>query len=61
MPKTPARITQADIARAARVAKGLGDEWTVEIAPDGTIRLVQRQGLDVNWRSLEDKQKRPVL
>jgi hypothetical protein len=29
-------------ARAARVAKGLGDSWVVNITPGGTIRIVQR-------------------
>jgi len=42
--RTRAKVKQADIARAARVAKGLGDGWAVEIAPDGTIRIVQRGG-----------------
>ena len=42
--RTPAKVKQADIARAARVAKRLGDGWAVEIAPDGTIRIVQHGG-----------------
>lgn len=40
MPRRSASITQADVARVARVAKELGPEWRVEI--DGsTIRLIQ--------------------
>lgn len=39
MPRTAAKVTQADIARAARVARQVGG-LTVEVAPDGTIRLV---------------------
>jgi len=39
--RTPARITQADISRALRAAQSAGATWRVEIAPDGTIRLVQ--------------------
>jgi len=41
MPRRPARVTQAEIARAARVAKDLGEGWAVEICPeDGTIRII---------------------
>jgi hypothetical protein len=39
MSKTAARFTLADIARATRAAKEQGAE-AVEIAPDGTIRLI---------------------
>lgn len=42
MPRTAAKVTQADIARAARVARQLGG-FLVEVTPDGTIRLVQCQ------------------
>lgn len=34
----PAKVTQADIARAVRVAKEAG--MCVEIEPDGTIRII---------------------
>jgi hypothetical protein len=37
MSRRPARFTEADVRRAAKVAKQLG--LAVEIAPDGTIRL----------------------
>jgi|HubBroStandDraft_4_1064222.scaffolds.fasta_scaffold1171303_2 hypothetical protein len=40
MPRRPARVTQADIARAIRAAEQAGSQRTVEIAPDGTIKLV---------------------
>jgi len=40
MPRRPARTTQADIARAIRAAEQAGSLRTVEIAPDGTIKLV---------------------
>ena len=39
MSKTAARFTLADIVRATRAAKEYGAE-AVEIAPDGTIRIV---------------------
>ena len=37
MSRRPARFTEADVRRAAKVAKQLG--LAVEITPDGTIRL----------------------
>lgn len=36
MPRTPAKFTQADIARALRAARQAGG-GAVEIRPDGTI------------------------
>lgn len=38
MPRPPSRFTQSEIARALRVAKAQG--MTVEIRPDGTMRIV---------------------
>jgi hypothetical protein len=38
MPRLPSRFTQSEIARALRVAKAEG--MTVEIRPDGSIRIV---------------------
>jgi hypothetical protein len=35
-----ARCSQADIARALRAARQVGGALAVEIAPDGTIRIV---------------------
>jgi hypothetical protein len=35
-----ARCSQADIARALRAARQVGGGMAVEIAPDGTIRIV---------------------
>ncbi|MDP3940646.1 MAG: hypothetical protein Q8R92_21235 [Deltaproteobacteria bacterium] len=40
MSRTPAKVTQADIARAIRAIAQTGAKLAVEIAPDGTIRLV---------------------
>ena len=36
MPRTPARITQADVARTIRAAKQAG-AVVVEVKPDGTV------------------------
>lgn len=38
MSRTPARVTQADVARAIRAAKQTG-AGSVLIEPDGTIRI----------------------
>ena len=38
MPRTPARFTQTELARAMRVARAEG--MTVEVRPDGSIRIV---------------------
>ncbi len=38
MSRTPARFTQADVARSIRAAKQAG-AGTVELLPDGTIRI----------------------
>lgn len=39
MPRTPARTTQADIARAIRAAKAAG-AGGVDVLPDGRIRIL---------------------
>lgn len=39
MPRTPARITQADIARVLRAIESVGAKVRVEVLPDGTIRM----------------------
>lgn len=44
MSRTPAKTTQADIARARRVAEQASPKWVVEITPDGTIRLIPPEG-----------------
>lgn len=36
----PARFTLADVRRALKAAKAHGQTYAVEIAPDGTIRIV---------------------
>jgi hypothetical protein len=39
MSRTPARFTQADVARTIRAAKQAG-AGAVELRPDGTIRII---------------------
>lgn len=39
MPRSPARATQADIARAIRAVEQTKASMRVEVLPDGTIRL----------------------
>ncbi|KFC75619.1 hypothetical protein FG93_00641 [Bosea sp. LC85] len=43
MSRTPARATQADIARAVRAVLQCGASGTIEIAKDGTIRVIVGQ------------------
>jgi hypothetical protein len=38
MSRTPARFTQADVARVIRAAKQAGAR-SIELLPDGTIRI----------------------
>lgn len=40
MSRTPARCTQADIARAIRAVEQVGSASIVEVARDGTIRII---------------------
>ena len=39
MPRRPAAVTQADVARAIRAVRDAGVRAAVEIKPDGTIRI----------------------
>lgn len=39
MPRTAAKITQADIARVLRAIESVGAKVRVEVLPDGTIRM----------------------
>lgn len=39
MPRTAAKVTQADIARVLRAVSQSGLKMAVEIAPNGAIRL----------------------
>ena len=43
MPRRPAAFTKADLARALAVAREHG--MTVEVAPDGTLRIVPVSGV----------------
>ena len=40
MSRKAARFTEADIVRAIKAIKRTGESLAVEIAPDGTIRIV---------------------
>lgn len=46
MSRTPARATQADIARAVRAVLQCGASGTIEIAKDGTIRVIIGQATE---------------
>lgn len=58
MSRRPARTTQADIARALRAAEKIGLKVSVEIIPDGTIRIIPQNNLEM----LKSKDEpRPIL
>jgi hypothetical protein len=40
MSRTPAKVTQADVARAIRAMQATGFAGKVQIKPDGTIEIV---------------------
>lgn len=40
MPRAPARITQADIARAVRAVAQCRVSATIEVSRDGTLRVI---------------------
>ena len=46
MPRTPAKVTQSDVARVLRAMAQTGTKMRVEISPDGTIRLEPVDGAD---------------
>jgi hypothetical protein len=56
MSRTPARCTQADLARSIRAAKQAG-AGAVELLPDGTIRIV----LDERERAARPDPKQEVV
>jgi hypothetical protein len=51
MSRTPARITQADVARAIRAAQSCG-AGPVRILPDGTILIDASRGATVDNRQV---------
>lgn len=66
MPRTPARVTQADIARALRAAQQVGSPMAVKVRPDGTIEIVPvmpASGGDSGEKRQQpvDVRERPVL
>lgn len=40
MSRTPAKFTQADIARALKAASLCEDNWEIVLEPDGRIRII---------------------
>jgi len=50
MSRRPARFTEAEARRAAKVAKAEG--MAVEFLPDGTIRLIHAQEIETKGAGL---------
>jgi hypothetical protein len=50
MPRRPARLTQADVARAIRAAKQAGADH-IEVRPDGTIIVMLVADAGMNQRN----------
>lgn len=51
MPRTAAKVTQADIARTVRAVAQARVKAVVEVAPDGTIRVL----IGENARAQQDQ------
>jgi hypothetical protein len=45
MSRRAARCTEADLKRAVKAAMAIGTHTVVELLPDGTIRIVQKEEL----------------
>lgn len=60
MPRRPAKVTQADIARSVRAAKQAG-AGTVEVRPDGTIVISIATSLPVEIVTSDDEAAAIVL
>jgi len=58
MPRTPARFSQADIARAVRAVAQTGEDMEVVIERDGTIRILRRVPVAENRRVDERREYR---
>lgn len=60
MSRTAAKVTQADVARALRAVEQTGASAVIEIAPDGTIRIVPAALAGRETRKLELDDESPV-
>lgn len=56
MPRTAAKVTQADIARTVRAVAQARVKAVVEVAPDGTIRVL----IGENARQEQNQPQIPV-
>lgn len=56
MPRTAAKVTQADIARTVRAVAQARVKAVVEVAPDGTIRVL----IGENARLQQDQPQIPI-
>ena len=42
MPHPPARFTEAELKRALKAARQIGDDMAVRVCPDGSIEVYRR-------------------
>ena len=63
MPRTAAKITQADIARTVRAVAQARVKAVVEVAPDGTIRVLigENAGLPPEPQQIAVEQEEEVV
>ncbi|MFG1266910.1 hypothetical protein V5F40_02985 [Xanthobacter sp. DSM 14520] len=61
MPRTAARFTQADIARALRGVRASGVKANVEVKPDGTIVIVPQDGKTETPPPAAQKPEREII
>lgn len=46
MPHPPARFTEAELKRALKAARQIGDDMAVRVCPDGSIEVYRRPPQD---------------
>lgn len=63
MPRTAAKVTQADIARTVRAVAQARVKAVVEVAPDGTIRVLigENAGLAAGPTQMAVEQEEEVV
>jgi hypothetical protein len=62
MPRRPARVTQADIARAIRAVEAADIMAVVEVTPEGTIRIIPAtHSTELNGNQMPVEPKKEIV